>query len=178
MAKHSHPLPLDRHFFITALAESVSLDFADTGRPFGFVSGRAVTTTCRVGAIRRALSNLIENAVSDGELANVSIEADATTVRIVVEDDGPGIDTAEIDRVFEPFVRIEASRSREAGGAGLGLAIARSVARSHGGEIVLETPNDGGLRAILYLPRVASQYLLWLLISTPSAILPVRHHIE
>ena len=114
---------------IPALAESVALDFADTGRSIGFVSDPAVTTTCRVGAIRRALSNLIENAVSDGEHANVSIEADATNVHIVVEDDGPGIDTAEIDRVFEPFVRIEASRSREAGGAGLGLAIARSVAR-------------------------------------------------
>ena len=84
------------------------------------------------------------------------METDETTVRIVVEDDGPGIDTAEIDRVFEPFVRLEASRSRETGGAGLGLAIARSIARSHGGEIVLENNNEGGLRAILSLPRAES----------------------
>ena len=115
-------------------------------------------------------------SVAYDERANVSIEADATAVRIVFDDDGPGIDTAEIGRVFEPFVRLEASRSLETGG--LSLAIARSVTRSHGGEIVLETPNEGELRAILSLPRVETQYPLCLLISTPSAILPVSHHIE
>ena len=115
-------------------------------------------------------------SVAYDERANVSIEADATAVRIVFDDDGPGIDTAEIGRVFEPFVGLEASRSLETGG--LSLAIARSVTRSHSGEIVLETHNDGELRAILSLPRVETQYPLCLLISTPSAILPVSHHIE
>ena len=128
------------------------MDFADTVRPIGFVSDPAVNTTCRVGAIRRALKNLIENAVAYGEPADVSIEADATTVRIVVEDDGPSIDTAEIDRVFEPFVRLETSRSRETEAlASVWPSLVRS--RVH---IVLEKRNESGLRAILSLPRVES----------------------
>ena len=81
---------------------------------------------------------MIENAVAYGERASVSIGTGETIVRIVVEDGRPGIDGVEMDRVFEPFVRLEASRSRKTGGAGIGLAIARSVARSHGGEIELE----------------------------------------
>ena len=137
---------------ITAFAESVALDFADTVRPIGFVGDPAVTTTCRTGAIRRALRNLIENAVAYGEPAKVSIEANATTVRIVVEDDGPSINTAEIERVFEPFVRLETSRSREAEAlASVWPSLVRS--RVH---IVLENRDEGGLRAIFSLPRVES----------------------
>ena len=137
---------------ITALAESIALDFADTVRPIGFVSDPAVTTICRVGAIRRALRNLIENAVAHGEPANVSIEADAKTVRIVVEDDGPSIDTAEIDRVFAPFVGLETSRSRETEAL---ASVCPSLVRSRV-HIVPENSNEGGLRAILSLPPVES----------------------
>ena len=78
-----------------------------------------------------------------------------------------------MDRVFEPFVRLEASRSRKTGGAGIGLAIARSVARSHGGEIELENRAEGGLRAILSLPRADAKCPVRLLIRLSSAILPV-----
>ena len=137
---------------ITALAESIALDFADTVRPIGFVGDPAVTTICRVGAIRRALRNLIENAVAHGEPANVSIEADAKTVRIVVEDDGPSIDTAEIDRVFAPFVGLETSRSRETEAL---ASVCPSLVRSRV-HIVPENSNEGGLRAILSLPPVES----------------------
>ena len=102
----------------------------------------------RVGAIRRALRNLIENAVAHGEPANVSIEADAKTVRIVVEDDGPSINTAEIDRVFAPFVGLETSRSRETEAL---ASVCPSLVH-----IVPENSNEGGLRAILSLPPVES----------------------
>jgi len=78
-----------------------------------------------------------------------------------------------MDRVFEPFVRLEASRSRKTGGAGIGLAIARSVARSHGGEIELENRAEGGLRAILSLPRADAKCPVRLLIRLSSAILSV-----
>ena len=78
-----------------------------------------------------------------------------------------------MDRVFEPFVRLEAYRSRKTGGAGIGLAIARSVARSHGGEIELENRAEGGLRAILSLPRADAKCPVRLLIRLSSAILSV-----
>jgi signal transduction histidine kinase len=72
---------------------------------------------------------------------------------IAIEDDGPGIPETELERVFRPFYRLEASRNRESGGAGLGLAIARSVVRSHGGDIGLENRPEGGLRATISLPK-------------------------
>jgi signal transduction histidine kinase len=73
-------------------------------------------------------------------------------VRFIVEDDGPGIAAADLERVFEPFVRLEGSRSRETGGAGLGLAIARNVFRAHGGDVTLANRKEGGLRAVGSLP--------------------------
>jgi two-component system, OmpR family, sensor kinase len=77
-------------------------------------------------------------------------------VRFVIDDKGPGIPASELERVFEPFVRLESSRSRATGGAGLGLAIARTIARGHGGDVRLENRPDGGLRAILSMPAAAS----------------------
>jgi signal transduction histidine kinase len=71
---------------------------------------------------------------------------------IIIDDDGPGIAEAELERVFDPFVRLEGSRSRETGGAGLGLAIARSIARAHGGDVKLRNREGGGLCAVLSLP--------------------------
>ena len=71
----------------------------------------------------------------------------------MVEDEGPGIPDAELRRVFEPFYRLEQSRSRETGGTGLGLAIAQSIAEAHGGQVTLANRSEGGLRAILSLPR-------------------------
>ena len=107
-------------------------------------------------ALRRAIGNLVENAVAYGERARVGLAAGAGRVDVVVDDDGPGIPAEAAARVFEPFVRLEGSRSRDTGGVGLGLAIARSVARSHGGDVLLENRPEGGLRAILRLPRDAA----------------------
>ncbi len=111
----------------------------------------------RTVALRRAVRNVIENAVRYGERARVTVTQTETPkeARVVVEDDGPGLPADDIERVFEPFVRGEGSRSRETGGIGLGLAIARSVLRSHGGDIRLANlmaEGGGGLRVVMTLP--------------------------
>ncbi len=107
-------------------------------------------------ALRRALRNLIENAVRYGTRCRVRIEGDRHEVRILVEDDGPGIPEAEQERVFEPFVRLEGSRSSQTGGIGLGLAIARSIVRAHGGDIRLANRPGGGLAVTVALPAAAA----------------------
>src|SRR5579862_6617371 len=107
----------------------------------------------RPNALRRCLANLIANASRYGQhvwLSSVSLE---DGVDILVDDDGPGIPIAERDRVFQPFIRLDPSRNPSTGGVGLGLTIARDVARSHGGDVRLETSPYGGLRARVHLPR-------------------------
>lgn len=112
---------------------------------------------CHAGPVglRRAIANLIDNAVKYGGTARVSLVIDRSAIRIAVDDDGPGIPAADMESVFQPFRRLEASRNRETGGAGLGLTIARSVARSHGGDVVLTNRPGGGLHAELVLPLAA-----------------------
>ncbi len=106
-------------------------------------------------ALRRCLANLLDNAVRYGERALVTLTLDKAAVHIRVDDDGPGIPASSVEEVFRPFRRLEASRNRETGGTGLGLTIARSVARAHGGDIVLANRPAGGLTAELVLPLVA-----------------------
>jgi signal transduction histidine kinase len=133
--------------------ESVAEDAAANGRDVRFEPSAAVVLPCRALALRRAVGNLIENAVSYGVRARVRVEADKDEVRIVVVDDGPGIPEAELERVFDPFVRLEGSRSRETGGVGLGLSLARGIARAHGGDVRLTNRAGGGLKASIALPR-------------------------
>jgi signal transduction histidine kinase len=104
-------------------------------------------------ALKRALANLIENARVYGHAARIRLSAGPTEYAIAIDDDGPGIPETELERVFRPFFRLEASRNRDSGGAGLGLAIARSVVRVHGGDIVLKNRPEGGLQALVSLPR-------------------------
>jgi signal transduction histidine kinase len=103
-------------------------------------------------ALKRCLTNLIENAIKFGGRARLRVE-DGSAVVIRVEDDGPGIPPEELERVFEPFYRVESSRNRDSGGTGLGLSIARDIAQSHGGSLVLRNLPTRGLEAILTLPR-------------------------
>jgi len=111
------------------------------------------TFRVRSMAMKRALTNLISNAIAYGGSARVRLDPPADGwVAITVEDDGPGIPEQEIERVFEPFHRVETSRNRETGGTGLGLPIARDIVRAHGGDIVLANRAGGGLAARVTLP--------------------------
>jgi hypothetical protein len=123
-------------------AERLSYD----GPPHLAVRGRPL-------ALKRALANLVANAVVYGGRASVRLTPPVDgTVVIEVEDDGPGIVPAELERVFEPFHRLEPSRSRETGGVGLGLPIARNILRAHGGDVMLANRPTGGLKAMITLP--------------------------
>lgn len=127
---------------------------ADAVAPFALQQGSSTDIRFRPNAIRRALRNLIENAVRYGSAASVSWESDEESLVITIEDHGPGIPEANIDQVFDPFYRLEESRSLETGGHGLGLSIARSIVRAHGGEVSLKNREQGGLIAKVQLPLV------------------------
>ena len=141
-----------RNVDLHALLDSVAADLAELGHDIDVADFGRVLVACRPAALRRALRNLLENAAAHGARAAARIERDDEETRVVVEDEGPGIPEAELERVFEPFVRLEASRSRETGGSGLGLAIARGIVRGHGGDVRLANRSEGGLRATVTLP--------------------------
>ena len=108
------------------------------------------------GALRRAMLNLLENGIKytpAGGRVEISLAADGATALIAVEDTGPGIDAADAERIFEPFVRLDAARARETGGSGLGLAIARSIVIAHRGTLAVERAATGGARFTIRLPR-------------------------
>ncbi len=142
-----------RQVDLAALIQSLCDDLADTGQEVAFAGAGRTPFVCRPVALKRALANLIENAVAYGDRARVALREEESELCIVIDDDGPGVPPERMEAVFEPFVRLEDSRSRETGGVGLGLAIARSIARGHGGEVTLENRPEGGLRAILSLPK-------------------------
>ncbi len=141
---------------LAALVESTAADLADLGAAIEVAPAERLPYGCRPVALRRALRNLLENAVRYGERCRVRLERERSEVRILVEDEGPGIPEDQQGRVFEPFIRLEESRSAETGGIGLGLAIARSIARAHGGDISLHNLPGRGLRVSLSLPPAGS----------------------
>jgi len=111
-----------------------------------------LTATVRAEAMRRALANLVGNAQRYADNIRVSGQRWAEAIEITVDDDGPGVPAEKREEVFRPFYRLEESRNPETGGIGLGLTIARDVARGHGGDVILAESPMGGLRAILRLP--------------------------
>lgn len=138
---------------IAALLESLQSDVTEMGGRMD-VSGRPLQTyPAQPGALKRCVRNLVENAAKYGGGVEVEVEDDAAALRILVRDRGPGLPPAELQRVFEPFYRVDASRSRDTGGTGLGLTIARSIAEMHGGHLSLHNRPEGGLQARLVLPR-------------------------
>ncbi|WP_404421293.1 ATP-binding protein [Thalassospira australica] len=146
-----------RKIDIAALIEAAVEDLAETGRPIRFLGdGAPRVYPCRRLSIKRALGNLISNALTFGDQVEVALKpADDGGIWIEISDDGPGIPADQRDQVFEPFFRLETSRNRQTGGIGLGLAIARTAIRAHGGEIYLEEAPAGGLLARIYLPPIA-----------------------
>jgi signal transduction histidine kinase len=135
-----------------ALLESVCENAGDAGGAVSVEARHGIDVTCRPTAISRLIANLIDNAVKYGGSARATLERAVDRVIVTIEDNGPGIPPDEREKVFAPFYRLESSRNRETGGAGLGLAIARTIAREHGGDIMLATAGGGGLRVRLELP--------------------------
>ena len=137
---------------VSALADSICEDLRDLGEDVTFIDGEPLAVRCRPLAIRRALRNLIDNALKHAGSAEVRAHRQGTEIQLQVLDRGPGIPGESLARVTEPFVRLESSRSRETGGVGMGLAIAASTARDHGGDLKLANRDGGGLEATLQLP--------------------------
>jgi signal transduction histidine kinase len=138
---------------LSALIDSVCADLDDLGEPVHWASHAPAPLSCRPNEVRRAVRNLVENAVAYGRKAEVQLAATNSTYEVVVEDEGPGIPEADQARVFEPFIRLESSRNTDTGGTGLGLTLVKAIAEGHGGTIALENRPQGGLRARLRLPR-------------------------
>ncbi len=141
---------------LTALLESLQTDYQDTGSKVEIDGSIGRPYAGRPLALRRCLTNLVDNAIRYGGRATIKVEDPADRLIIRVLDDGPGIAETELEQAFEPFFRGEASRSRETGGTGLGLGIARNIARAHGGDLMLRNRSEGGLEAILTLPRTTA----------------------
>jgi len=141
-------MPIDINEMLTTLQS----EFAEMSAPVTLQGQANRSILGKPQALRRCLTNLIANAVKFGSQATVSVEDGAALV-IRVRDDGPGIPEEELERVFEPFYRLESSRNRDTGGSGLGLSIARDVVQAHGGSLVLRNLPVRGLEAIVTLPR-------------------------
>lgn len=144
-------------FDLAALCQTV-LDEASDAAPEAevvYAGPDRLPATGRPAALKRALSNLVGNALAYGGNARVVLEADAAQLRVRVEDDGPGIPPDQLEAAFQPFRRLEGSRNRETGGTGLGLTIARNILRAHGGDVVLRNRDGGGLSAVASLPIAA-----------------------
>jgi signal transduction histidine kinase len=138
---------------LMALVQSVADDMTDAGFSVRVEPSAAIVLDCRPAALKRAIRNLVDNAVKYGKNASIAVKPKPESVDVTIDDEGPGISNEELSRVFEPFYRVEQSRNPETGGVGLGLAIALSIVQAHGGEIILRNRPSGGLQACVVLPR-------------------------
>ncbi|MFC3282401.1 ATP-binding protein [Litchfieldella rifensis] len=145
---HENIERIDPRRMLDDLAEELRLQDAEVS-----IEGRVAPLAVKPLAFKRCLGNLLENAVFYGRRAEVILSDEARKLTITIRDRGPGIPEAQRQRVFEPFVRLEPSRSRHTGGSGLGLGIARHIVRAHGGELGLANHPDGGLVVTLEFPR-------------------------
>lgn len=137
---------------LDSLLEAVCADAVDAGQQVTLSGKASMAVLGRPLDLRRCLNNITDNAVKYGHEAHVCVDRVNGTARIRVRDKGPGIPRSEMGRVFDPFYRIESSRSRASGGTGLGLTIARNITEQHGGSISLANHPQGGLEVTLMLP--------------------------
>lgn len=135
-----------------SLVESVADGYEEVAFDNDDTRSRGLICVARPVALRRCVTNLVQNAVTYGKKAHLSLRQSEKTVTLAIRDEGPGIPQAELDAVFGSFVRLEQSRNRQTGGLGLGLTIARNIARSAGGEVILSNHPGGGLLTELRLP--------------------------
>lgn len=138
---------------INALLATLQAEFTQMGGKVSVQGSAQGGLTGKPQGLKRCLTNLIENAIKFGGGARVYVQDAGAAAVIRIQDDGPGIPPEELERVFEPFYRVESSRNRDSGGTGLGLSIARDIAQSHGGSLVLGNLPQRGLEAVLTLPR-------------------------
>lgn len=137
---------------VSSLVETVMDEAAETGADAAVEHAERAVVDGDPIALKRLVTNLVDNALKFGSSARGRVFAEAGMAVVEVDDDGPGVPEGDIERAFEPFLRLEGSRSRETGGAGLGLAVVRAIARGHGGEVTLQNRVEGGLRARVTLP--------------------------
>jgi signal transduction histidine kinase len=136
-----------------ALVQSLVDDLADLGQPVSVI-GLPALARVHPAAIRRVVGNLVNNALRYGERAELLVSTHGNQVEIIVDDFGPGIPSAQLEAVMQPFFRLESSRNRRTGGSGLGLYIARDLVMRQGGTLALANRPEGGLRAKITLPKV------------------------
>lgn len=146
-----------RQVNVAAMLQTLCNDAEDAGKSACYTGPLQARLICRPIALKRAFANLVENATKYGGVARVFAEDRIDQLVVRVEDSGPGIPEAELEVVFAPFHRLDASRNRGAGGSGLGLSIARQVVEQHGGTITLSNLPPGGLRATVTLPYAARE---------------------
>ena len=137
---------------VSSLVETVMDEAAETGADAAVERAERAVIDGDPVALKRLVTNLVDNALKFGSAARGRVFRDAGMAVVEVDDNGPGVPESEIERAFEPFQRLESSRSRETGGAGLGLAVVRAIARGHGGEVTLHNRTSGGLTARVTLP--------------------------
>jgi signal transduction histidine kinase len=143
------PCPTDLH----ALLDSLICDYTDAGASVRLSGGAGAPVTTRPRALRRIVTNLIDNALKFGREVEVTLLQESGAVAVAVLDRGPGIPDDKLQSVLQPFVRLEESRSRDTGGSGLGLAIAQQLAATLQASLILSNRSGGGLEAQLCLPR-------------------------
>ena len=137
---------------LMTMLHSICDELTDRGFKVSFRASGRCPYWCRRVSTRRCFANLIENAVKYGQRADVTLETGASEIIVRIEDRGPGIPEEFREQVFRPFFRLDTSRARHTGGSGLGLTVARSVARAHGGDVHLRARPGGGLTAEVSLP--------------------------
>jgi signal transduction histidine kinase len=144
-------------FDLNALLQTLCDDLADVGSHVVYHSElQRMPYFGRIVALKRAINNLIENAVKYGDRAEVSLKQTDKELQIRISDEGPGIPQDQLEKVFAPFYRVDTARSPKKSGTGLGLAVARDIIRAHGGEIRLYNREPHGLTAVISLPRQES----------------------
>ncbi len=137
---------------LSSLLDTVADEFAEMGADVSVQHSERAVVEGDSLALKRMFANLIDNAVKFGGLARAQLHRDEDTVVVDIEDEGPGLPIGDLEGVFEPFRRAEPSRNRDTGGIGLGLTVARTIARAHGGDVILDNRIGGGLLARVRLP--------------------------
>ncbi len=145
-----------RDFDLKTILQSICDDLSDMGHATNFASDIQLVMRGRHLALKRAFTNLLTNAVKFGTRVQVAVQRRGGQITVTIDDDGPGIPADQREAVFAPFYRLEASRNRQTGGVGLGLTVARSIIRGHGGDIILDGAPAGGLRVLVSLPSLQS----------------------